>query len=68
MKTPETGAEVERVARGIAAEAGSRAGGDFRVDSALGAHRHRSAVIGNYDFEHAGSSRRDLLRGLDGAP
>ncbi|MFE2409846.1 hypothetical protein ACFXDE_16035 [Kitasatospora sp. NPDC059408] len=69
MKNPETGAEVRRVAQSIAEAAGSGEG-LFKVDSALGRRRHRAAVIGNYDFPNSGGlagSRRDLLRGLDGA-
>ncbi|MFD7539570.1 MULTISPECIES: hypothetical protein [unclassified Streptomyces] len=69
MKTPETGREVERIAGRIAASAAG-AEGDFRTDSALGAHRWRSAVIGNYNWPRSGGlagARRDLLRGMDGA-
>ncbi|WP_030677694.1 hypothetical protein [Streptomyces sp. NRRL B-1347] len=68
MKTPETGAEVRRIAERIAsAAAGSE--GDFRTDAALGARRWRAAVIGNYNWSKSGGaagSRRDLLRGLGG--
>lgn len=66
MKSPETGREVEAVARRIEAAAGAN-GGYFRRDVALGRRRWRAAVIGDYD--HTGGaegSRRDLLRGLDG--
>ncbi|MFD7591718.1 hypothetical protein ACFV6D_01625 [Kitasatospora sp. NPDC059812] len=69
MKTPEVGAEVRRVAQSIAEVAGSGEG-LFKVDSALGRRRWRSAVIGNYDFPTSGGlagSRTDLLRGLNGA-
>ncbi|MFE9569241.1 hypothetical protein ACFYMW_12185 [Streptomyces sp. NPDC006692] len=69
MKNQEVGREVERIARRIAASAtGSE--GDFRTDSALGGKRWRAAAIGNYNFAKSGGhagSRRDLLRGLDGA-
>ncbi|MFG2147522.1 hypothetical protein ACGFRG_25550 [Streptomyces sp. NPDC048696] len=69
MKTPESGREVERIARRIAASAAGSEG-QFRTDSALGSRRWRAAVIGNYNFAKSGGhagSRRDLLRGLDGA-
>ncbi|MGW1864025.1 hypothetical protein ACWCPS_00520 [Streptomyces mauvecolor] len=69
METPETGRKVERIAGRIAASAAG-AEGDFRTDSALGSRRWRAAVIGNYNFSKSGGhagSRRDLLRGLDGA-
>ncbi|MFJ7250761.1 hypothetical protein ACIQWA_39820 [Kitasatospora sp. NPDC098652] len=69
MKTPETGAEVRRIAQAIAESAGSN-DGLFKTDSALGKRRWRAAVIGNYDWPNSGGlagSRRDLLRGMDGA-
>lgn len=69
MKTPETGNEVQAVARRIEAAAGSN-GGFYRTDITLGRRRWRAAVIGNYDFANSGGlegSRRDLLRGMDGA-
>ncbi|MGW2380200.1 hypothetical protein [Streptomyces sp. NPDC001658] len=67
MRTPETGAEVRRIAERIAESAGSD-GGDFRTDSALGTRRWRAAVIGNYEKQRdAEGTRRALLRGLDGA-
>ncbi|MFJ2906868.1 hypothetical protein [Streptomyces sp. NPDC087212] len=67
MKTPATGAEVRRIAERIksAAEGG---GGEYRADSALGSRRWRAAVIGNYEKQNdAEGTRRDLLRGMDGA-
>ncbi|MEU3074390.1 hypothetical protein [Streptomyces laurentii] len=68
MKTPSSGAEISRIAERIASAATSTTGGDFRTDSALGTHRWRAAVIGNYtkhnDIE---GTRRALLGGLDGA-
>ncbi|MFB6535112.1 hypothetical protein ACFCY8_30210 [Streptomyces noursei] len=69
MKTPAVGQEVRRIAGRIAAAAAGPEG-DFRTDSALGSRRWRAAVIGNYNFPKSGGhagSRRDLLRGLDGA-
>ncbi|MFD5900862.1 hypothetical protein ACFWHG_05110 [Streptomyces microflavus] len=67
MKTPEAGAEVQRVAERIKAAAESD-GGEFRTDSALGPRRWRAAVIGNYKKQRdAEGTRRALLRGLDGA-
>ncbi|MER5863775.1 hypothetical protein [Kitasatospora sp. NPDC002040] len=69
MKLPEVGTELDRIARRIAASAGSN-GGIFKTDQKTGRLRIRSAVMGNYDFPNAGGrggSRRDLLRGLDGA-
>ncbi|WP_406113953.1 hypothetical protein [Kitasatospora purpeofusca] len=69
MKLPAVGAELGRIARRIAASAGS-GGGIYKTDQETGSQRIRSAVMGNYDFPHSGGkegSRRDLLRGLDGA-
>ncbi|GAA2781403.1 hypothetical protein [Streptomyces showdoensis] len=68
MKSDEAGAEVRRIAERMKAAAESTTGGDFRTDSALGAHRWRAAVIGDY-AKHGDSegTRRALLRGLDGA-
>ncbi|MFG2916257.1 hypothetical protein ACGF0D_25625 [Kitasatospora sp. NPDC048298] len=69
MKNPEVGAEVRRIAQAIAESAGAN-DGLFKTDAKLGKRRWRAAVIGNYDFPHSGGlagSRRDLLRGLDGA-
>ncbi|MEU9047503.1 MULTISPECIES: hypothetical protein [unclassified Kitasatospora] len=70
MKLPEVGAELGKIARRIAASAGS-GGGIYKTDQETGRQRIRSAVMGNYDFPAANadreSSRRDLLRGLDGA-
>ncbi|MFF1377549.1 hypothetical protein [Streptomyces sp. NPDC058308] len=67
MKTPEAGAEVQRIAEGIKAASESD-GGEFRTDSALGARRWRAAVIGNYEKQRdAEGTRRALFRGLDGA-
>ncbi|MBZ4319535.1 hypothetical protein [Streptomyces huiliensis] len=68
MKTPETGAEVRRIARRISVAAAG-ADGDFRTDAALGAMRWRAAVIGNYNWPKSGGlrgSRRALLSALDG--
>ncbi|WP_328695758.1 hypothetical protein [Streptomyces sp. NBC_00342] len=67
MKTPEAGAEVQRIAERIKAAAESD-GGEFSTDSALGTRRWRAAVIGNYKKQRdAEGTRRALLRGLDGA-
>ncbi len=68
MKLPEVGTELDRIARRIAASAGGD-DGIYKTDQETGRLRIRSAVIGNYDWPHANreSSRRDLLRGLDGA-
>ncbi|MER6364979.1 hypothetical protein [Kitasatospora sp. NPDC001527] len=69
MKLPEVGSELARIARRIAASAGA-GGGIYKTDQETGRIRIRSAVMGNYDFENSGGregSRRDLLRGLDGA-
>lgn len=69
MKLPEVGTELGKIADRIAAAAGAK-GGKFMTDQETGRLRHRAAVIGNYDFPNSGGhegSRRDLLRGLDGA-
>ncbi|MGX4737111.1 hypothetical protein [Kitasatospora griseola] len=69
MKLPEVGAELDRIARRIATAAGGD-DGIYKTDQETGRLRIRSAVMGNYDFPHSGGkegSRRDLLRGLDGA-
>ncbi|MFD9629791.1 hypothetical protein [Streptomyces violascens] len=68
MRTPESGREVERIARRIESAAAG-AEGQFRTDSALGSRRWRAAVIGNYNWARSGGlagSRRDLLRGMGG--
>ncbi|MER5862202.1 hypothetical protein [Kitasatospora sp. NPDC002040] len=68
MKLPGVGAELDRIARRIAASAGGN-GGIYKTDQETGRLRIRSAVVGDYDWGHSDyeSSRRDLLRGLDGA-
>ncbi|MFI8263679.1 hypothetical protein [Streptomyces sp. NPDC085665] len=69
MKLPTVGKEVGRITNRIADAAGSN-GGDFRTDLEEGRKRWRGAVIGDYDFPKSGGregSRRNLLRGLDGA-
>lgn len=50
-----------------AAKSSSSAGGDFRYDEEMGAHRFRAAVIGDYDATDPAVSRKALLAGLDAA-
>ncbi|MFE4514423.1 hypothetical protein ACFRMQ_09570 [Kitasatospora sp. NPDC056783] len=69
MKLPTVGKEVGRITNRVAGAASAN-GGDFRTDLEEGRTRWRGAVIGNYSFPTSGGregSRRDLLRGLDGA-
>ena len=69
LKAPEIEALIERKARAVEAAAAeaSGAGGQFRVDVAVGGVRVRGAVMGDYSTNDPEVSRAALLRALDAA-